>query len=416
MSKRVIALFTIGVLGVVGLRLALRHAVPGPSDRDHPAARRAFLVRDTPVAIKAIPVRDCIQREEVAAILRGVPAVYPKAYALTVYPIGTILHALELWGSDVTFPDDMPQFFGQGPVQPKQMIDALLTHAGFVEMARIRSKTLLRHSEFGIEVIGVSDGSFGASETAAHFGNLVDVMASVGQPANVHVELHDGYRGTLREIIQDDAARVVWGAELEWAASGLSRYAACNSPWDNRFGQPQSFDSIASELLKRAIGRGSCGGAHVPYALTLLLRRHQETSILSNDVAERIRRRLRNYAERLTESQAEDGSWSWEWPSAFAGGIVMGKPRIYEESGAGKMMVTGHLLEWMAFAPRDCRPEDMVLTRAVRFIVTNWENFRASLRIDPALYAGATHVARSVWLLSGEQDIGAVAWKGESET
>lgn len=416
MSNGRIALAVLAVVGLVAFRLSLRPALQDEGLRDAPDPRRAFHVRDTPVAIKPTPVADCVRRQEVSTILHGVPPVYPKTYALTVYPVGTILHALELWGTDVTFPDEVTSEFERKPLQPKQMLGALLTHKGFMETARVRGKALLRRSQFGIEVIGVSDGSFGANEAAAHFGNLVDVMATVGTPANTSSDTQDGYRGTLREIVQDDAARVVWGTELEWAASGLSRYAADNSPWDNRFGQPRSFDYIAEELMKGTIGLGSCGGAHVPYALTMLLRTHQETGILSDDVAQQIRRRLRYYSDGLTEFQAEDGSWSWEWPSAFADSVVMRRPLTYQDPAASKMIVTGHMLEWMAFAPVDCRPKDAVLIRAVRFVVSNWQNFRASLRSDPRLYSGATHVARAVWLLSGEQDIAAVAWKGAPES
>jgi hypothetical protein len=332
-------------------------------------------------------------------ILASVRPYTDRSQTLGRIPLAILVHACRLWGRESRFPAIRDGRGLRGALSGEEMCRTLLHHAGFAQNCEVRSPALLIRSTYGVRVLNSGDGSFVSEELMTHFGKLTQVMSEVGMPAGAEVTTSDGYVGTLREIIQDDAARLVSGAELEFSTAGLSRYAVDGRPWSNRFGQEYSFEYLARLLLERKPGSGVCGGCHSPHALTVLLRADQERNLLTRRTREEIRAHLKMLASALERCQTGEGGWDRRWPAhCEPRGYLGEEPRSPLQDA---LMTTGHHLEWIALAPEDCRPSETSIRAAVRYLVRLWPEVVASFEEDWHLYPAATHAARAVWLVSG---------------
>ncbi len=369
-----------------------------------PGVSVPFHVLAQPTEIAPYPIKgSTVSEDELEAILASLRPYVDRSKTLGRMPLSIVVHACRLWGREARFPGVRNGRTVRTTLSGEEMCRTLLVHEEFTRNCEVRSPALLMKSAYGIRTLNTADGSFVAEETMTHFGKLAQVMAEVGMPTGVEVVTSEGYVGTLREIIQDDAARLASGVELEFAVAGLCRYARDGHPWTNRFGQEYSFERVANSLLAQKTGQGTCGGAHVPHALTMLMRADQEKQLLTRGTRERIRRHLKMIAAALESSQAPNGAWPWNWPAYCQNhGAVLrpeppGSEAIFEEG----LIATGHHLEWIAFAPADCRPSPHAIQSAARYLVSVWPKVASNLDRDWHTYNPASHAARALLLISG---------------
>jgi hypothetical protein len=403
----------VGCLGVVLMTLSPLLAIlnthppaPGrtPLRTDgEPAA--TFMVLDEPRRIDPVPVPGIITRQELDRVLTVVRPSFSPRRMVNKVPLSLILHSLRLWGQEVEFPTDPEGLEPRWTLGSRRMIATLLDNQEFLKTSRVMSAGLLARSPHGIQVLSTANANFGALDTSTHFGKLLQVMAEIGMPSRQPVRTGDGYVATLREVAQDEAARVVAGSELDFVVCGLSRYARDGRAWKNRFGQRRSLDGLTQELLDRPTGVGSCGGVHQLHALTILLRVDAQRPILSAPVRDRIRARLAEVSRVLAYSQRADGSWPWEWPKLVKGGKPQEVPNPYRREVVVDLVVVGHHLEWMALAPPELRPPAETISMAARFLVRSWPQCAAAVEMDWHVFNPLTHAARALWLLSGETNI-----------
>jgi hypothetical protein len=362
-----------------------------------------FSVADRPAEISPNAVPNVISEEELREILARVRPYVIRPFFFGRVPIGILIHALRLWGRESHFPAADPSE-DNAAIRTAQsgdeMCRALLDHRFFVLDCEMRAPALLVRSSYGIRVLSSRDLSFSAEETMTHFGKLSQVMGEVGMPAETVVRTSDGYVGALREIIQDDAARLVPGAELEFVASGLAYYANGNHSWTNRFGQACTFDGIASLLMEQKPGRGTCFGCHVPHALVVLLRINSDRNMLSPSTCYRIKTYCKRLSLSLERCQTSDGAWPFRWPVFCDRGEDPG-PEDPRSAAENSLVIVGHHLEWIALAPEDCRPSAPAIRQAARYLVRRWPDYMQLVDKDWHKYTAASHAARALWLISG---------------
>lgn len=400
---------TIACLGITasGIFESVRNANGGITNTDARPVD-AFRPALRPMPVPPHPVSGVIEDDELHSVLTSVEPFFDRRLTLDAFPVHLVVHALRLWGTGV-IPGRGRAVGGQEIVDGltgKEMVETLLSHEAFTKYSKVRAPGLLRRSTAGVEAIVGGDYSFSASQVVPHLGKLTHVAAEVGLASDQPITTLEGYRGTLSELIADDAIRCVAGVELEWLVSGISRYATSDRPWTNRFGLRCTFDDLANLVLDTRPGTGACDGIHVPYAVAILLRVHERLPILKGETRDRARRFLTRLSAHLTEHQRVDGDWGWDWADGLPRGVVTPKLLgVLGEPLPTTVLVTGHHLEWMAIAPIDCRPGDEVIRRAARALIRIWPEFDGQLRNNWHLYDLGTHAARGLWLLSGAADL-----------
>lgn len=391
---------------LTGVVYSIRYTARSVSSDAPFVAVMQFEVAEAPLRIAPNPVHRAISRAELKRVLATVRPYFNTRQLAGKVPTSATLHALRLWGIDSSF-QTLPESGAESfvLVDGTQMVASLLDHKCHLATSAFRSQGMLVKSEAGFRVLTAMDGGYGSIETATHVGKVVQVMAEAGLPASCRTSTLDGYTGTLHDIVTSDASLVCRGTELEFLASGLSRFSKGNASWTNRFGEVWSFDRIARELLQSPVDAAACNGAHIPYALTILLRCNEHRGILGGDTARLVQARLRSLAESLERSQQSSGAWRWERPDT-----ERERPSMYRDDFVASLAMTGHHLEWCALAPVEYRPPDGSLLRAATYLVSSWHEVQLKMQADWHVYLPATHAARALYLLAGAPDIDGGSW------
>ena len=369
-----------------------------------PAGVTRFEVREVPLAFTPAPLPDAVPGPRLRFALQSVRPYFEIARTANRVPVPHIIHALRLWGVESEFPDltfDLRVTPGFGG---RRMLATLLEHDEFARLSSYKSPGMLYTSPYGIQVVCAADPMYGAIDTSSHLGKLGQVCGEVGVPSTHPVRTSDGATGTVADILRDDAARIVSGAEIDFVVCGLCRYAASGAPWVNRFGQTCDFDQLARSLLSRSPADGACDGIAKYHALACLARAADQTNLISPAIAADIRVRLTAVSRALEKCQKADGAWAWDWPQAEYPQAQVQRMN-YRNPLTGAYLVTGHHLEWMAIAPPECRPNDESIQLALTYLLRNWEAANDELLSDWRLYALFSHAARAVWLFSGKQSL-----------
>ena len=385
------------LLLVMGMAL-VSHYGPSVSQTALGSRFRAFPVRDEPIEITAFPVEGVATPMELDLIRQSVkPTFGPERLGGRV-PTSVLLHAVRLWGDTQGFVSRAGADAGE-EVRIPSIVEYLLDNREFRSRQTAGANDLLVTSRYGVRVMTFETWDPRSENGSTHFGKLAQVLAEAGVPATRGVTPNDGSAASVREIVQDDAARMVFGAELEFVACGLSRYAADGGPWTNVGRESASFDDLARELLDRPDGGGACGGTHRPLALVTMLRVDESVDILPETTKKAIEQRLRKVSALLEEAQVEDGHWPWRW--ALRADQSATQPIMDEDDLIANVRIAGHHLEWMAYAPPSCRPSDECIRRAARYLTTCWPRVTDSIDREWRGYNPATHAARALLLLSG---------------
>ena len=299
-----------------------------------------------------------------------------------------LLHALRLWGADADFRFAPKESRREGikPLSGRRLVQILTTDSAFQE-------------EFGKGLPYLLDARFGFSErmlegyrSEPHVDDFLGVAAEVGLPLDT--PLHSATKaGTLANLLEQSFMSFDIQQEIDFTTVAYAGYLPPAKTWVNRFGTSYTFDDLVTALLKPVASPRSCSGTHVPFSLLRMWRANRIHRILSDDARVQIENYLKTLSQELAKTQSPDGYWS-------AGTRDLKAPPIEVE--LGHLRVTGHHLEWMAFAP----PEFCPPLRSIR-LAAEWVH--GALRRQPRLmrfaayqYPESSHAVRALFLLHGK--------------
>jgi hypothetical protein len=172
----------------------------------------------------------------------------------------------------------------------------------------------------------------------------------------------------LRDLLRDSVENFhLQQKELPWTAIAYALYRHPGSRWTNKFGETFGWDDLTEKLLAAPFERGSCGGTHLLYALTVIRRVEGPDRSLSAAIRTRLDERLKAVIGFASARQAADGHWSADWWTE-ASSKPAGDNRKINDSTFTWQLITGHLLECLTLAPPELQPPADVYRRAARWL------------------------------------------------
>jgi hypothetical protein len=232
--------------------------------------------------------------------------------------------------------------------------------------------------------------------TSAHTDHTLASISEAGIGRDYPVITNSGQM-TFAQLVETSLSEFsVDQMEYEWAILTYTLFLPPTTTWLTSEGQQVDFDVLAERLMREMLPNGVCFGHHRMAALIAMLRVDVDVApILSLPKREKIVKYLTVVSRQLVKTQHTYGYWDSGW--------IGTKPQVVEgeESIAGaelrdRIIATGHILEWLAFAPEEVHPPREVLTRAAQWIVRAIEQLELSEIKEQ--YAFATHAANSLAL------------------
>jgi hypothetical protein len=349
--------------------------------RERQAARALPPLRERSISLT--PLYDhpwMASDEQVEATLRK---LYPRL-RVPQPRMNHIDHAYRIWGPQAVFDD--PE-----TVSGAEMRDLLFNHERFSQ-AWARSPGFLHQTEEGRWGIRTQEGV----DTAAHVDHTLASTSEIGIARDYPVLTSEG-QTTFGELLETSLSQFsVDQMEYEWSILAYTLFLPPTTTWITSEGQHVTFDLLAERLMREMLPNGVCFGHHRIAALVAMLRIDAEVApILSPSKRKKIVKYLTVVSSQLVKTQHAYGYWDEGWMGT--------KPQLKEgeESLAGdqlknRIISTGHILEWLAFAPEEVHPPREVLVRAAQWAV------RAIEQLEPAeikeQYAFATHAANALAL------------------
>jgi hypothetical protein len=221
-------------------------------------------------------------------------------------------------------------------------------------------RPLLVRTRYGVRYLLVPQDVVPDGES--HRDVTLSIFADIGLPLSTSIETADGLF-SVKDLLSDSLATFdPHEKEIAWTANAYCLYLHRPEGWQNRDGERFSFDNLSDELLNRDLSKESCGGTHILMAMTSLTRVNAQYNLLSPERAKAVQQRIRACVTAAIMSQAKDGSWTLNWDSTS-------KVRpAYMDALFLKVLVTGHLLEWMEYLPKDMQPPEEVYRRAADWL------------------------------------------------
>lgn len=296
-------------------------------------------------------------------------------------------------------------------LSPQRMLEILTDDGQFREAMYHHSEPLLRRSPHGIRVLSRPDANqFPGTEMAAHLDVYLSTMAEIGIPLTQPIVAEHGARGNLEDVLNDAIARFSIDQEIEFTTVAFGLYLPPRTHWTNRFGQTYRFDDLVAKLNRR-FQNSSCAGTHVPYAFAMLAQVDAKTSILSTRSRGLIAAQLKRIAAVLEAEQRPDGSWGEDWyaPLLDAEASRESRAPVFPNELLGRVAVTGHHLEWIGLVPRELRPADAAVRRAVGYLVGALPQLATAARESANAYCPVSHGVQGLLALrkrpaDGERD------------
>ena len=257
--------------------------------------------------------------------------------------LSAVLHIIRIWGAsyEVRIPSDE---------LPHSLLD-VLTDERLGQLAFGSSPMII--TDFGVRYPGVEP--FGRIRNAhsageSHRDQFLSTMAELGVPLSQVISMNAGGH-VVREVLSDSLAQFhLEQEELAWTAYAYALYLPPQSRWQNRYAEDFSFDDVAEELLARPLGKASCCGTHIVFALTAIFHADSAFPILKPSVRQRIEERLREWLEIIVVTQLPDGGWlaAWWQPSVVPN---QSTARLAAVPAHGDLLATSHLMEWLYMFP-----------------------------------------------------------------
>lgn len=232
--------------------------------------------------------------------------------------------------------------------------------------------------------------------TASHFDHTLATLAEIGTPLDYPIQTRKGIR-SMEDMLRHALLNFsVNQTEYEWTVLSLALYSPNSAVWSTREMQSVDFNVLAKRLMRQRMGQGVCEGNHRLYTLAILLRVDDEHAILSLQTRSEILSHLTDATRRLIATQSAQGYWEATW----AGEEIAATPSSPSGIQRGRVLATGHALEWWAMAPDSMHPPKECLARAGQWMVKEIESMSPSAIRDQ--YTFLTHAGRALSLWRGE--------------
>jgi hypothetical protein len=195
--------------------------------------------------------------------------------------------------------------------------------------------------------------------------------------------------GTLRDVLKDSIANFHLNQkELPWTVLAYAIYLAPQKSWTNRFGETFNFDDVVRALIACRLDEQSCGGIHLLYSMTILGRVDAQQSILSQEARIELWTHIARAAQIAVKRQQPDGSWHPGWNYEL---LPDDRPRgrSYSDDKQNRLIMTGHLAEWMLYLPEEHSVPEVVLVQASRWLKS--EIMSSDLAFREKLFCPTTH-------------------------
>lgn len=263
-------------------------------------------------------------------------------------------HALRCWGVEAKF--DNPDCFSG-----EELRELLLDSRKLAALWGDKEPALLSDSGIGIRT-RVQQGA----ATASHVDHVLAVQAEIGsgldQPV-VTLRRSTTLRAVLEQSLRDFSLNQ---AEYEWSALAYALYLPPTTEWTTSEGQHVSFDRIAERLMRQAPAQGVCYGNHRLHGLVMLLRVDEETPLLTAETRRQTLDYLADMTRQFVANQHADGYFNGAWPRDLL--ASSGTQAVPADSLSGRLLATGHVMEWWALAPREVHPPRESLVRAGQWL------------------------------------------------
>lgn len=294
-------------------------------------------------------------------------------------------HALRIWGVGSTFPNTEM-------TSGAEMFEFLSHHSRFAAGWGKETAPLLMPGPLGATLRVVGTGGLHGDSASRHHDHTLACLSEAGVALDSEFEAPNGKITTMEQAVRQaiDDFRVD-ERETEWSAMLFALWLPPRTSWLNGEGREVSFDLLAKRLLRGPNIIGVCNGTHRLYTLNLLLRINATTPILSPAVRDEVHSHLKDIVKIITESQHPDGYWTELWHAGEAALPSAPGADLYR-----KILVTGHQLEWLAFATPELQPPHDSVVRAGRWLAKTMREVSPQMILT--YYTFSTHAASSLAL------------------
>jgi hypothetical protein len=332
--------------------------------------------------------------EQLTAVLNRV-----KPPAVKDQMTNNFVHALRLWGPKADFHDEK---IPSGDELRQYFLDDTV----FRKFAGEKAAPLFYYGRDGLDVRSFDEQPAHRASSSYHVDDLLATFAETGTSLETPIILrdHNGHadQATVGELLNDSLRRFhLERFEYEWTAIVYGRYVFPLRQWKNRFGSRIDTNMIVKELMDKPLDIGPCNGLHRLEALVVLYRANEEANALQPRTKRAILQHMKRCSDLLVSAQHPEGFWTRSWPKG---------PGSQAEKNAplhDKLLVTGHQLEWLAYAPEEVQPPRETIVRAGQWLV------RTLTEMDEKELIGAygpyTHAARALCLWRGVEPY--AAWQ-----
>lgn len=315
--------------------------------------------------------------------------------------INHVDHALRFWGVEAKFTD-------KDSLSGEEMRRLLLDHRTFASAWGQKTKPfLLPQTRDDVELLSFRTKAGAA--TASHVDHTLAALAECGTPLDYPVLAPNGelpLRAAFDQAFREFSLNQV---EYEWSTLVFLHYLPHANSWFTTEGQRVTWDLLADRLMRQRLAHGVCFGQHRLHALSLLLIADEKHHWLSTEARQRIVAHLKDVTQRLIANQHDDGYWDGRWPGDEVDGPQPENVTGRLGATADRLLATGHVLEWWAFAPEEVLPSEEHIFLAAQWLVQTIDDLSESeVR---RYYTFLTHAGRSLSLWRSRRPADVVAAK-----
>jgi hypothetical protein len=306
--------------------------VPG---RLHSLAPESSFPELRPEPLTVGPLYDCPEMLSDAELRQVLEKLKPRL-AGAKPRINHVDHALRFWGADAEFDDE-------SCLSGAAMRDLLSNHQRFAQVWGSAARPLLLNEETGVRVRVDQNPS-----ASSHTDHTIAALAEVGTPLD-HPVITPGGRTDFRAMIEGSLRSFSLNqVEHEWSGLTYALFLVEANQWQTTEGQEITFDRLAERSMRQEFQQGVCYGNHRLHELVVLLRVDDQHKILSESMRSKILDHLKAVTQTLARTQQAGGYWDGLWA-----GVTSQTPEQNLPSAelSERIIVTGHVLEWLALAP-----------------------------------------------------------------
>ncbi|MCR4412316.1 MAG: hypothetical protein NUV77_07805 [Thermoguttaceae bacterium] len=336
-----------GAIAVAAVAIvAMRRGALDFRDAAHPLGPEGVSfppVRETPVVLQTRVLGGRLA-EETAQVRRALERLYPED---SLRSWSSRVHALSLWGQRAAPPCAYCEK-AMAVISDTDQAASVYPH-----------ERIYRATRFGIRLVGNAGGM--AEFGDAHPDYTLAVLARLGFDSRHKILVH-GTPYTIADMVRASCAEFLPDNELEWTAIAYALYLPPGTHWTNKYGESYDFDGLCDRLCRAPTTNQACYGTHAFQALAILCRVDAKHAILGEVSRRAAHDRILDAIQKLRDTQQSNGCWDLRWYGTDD--WLKGEPTASPE-----MVVTGHMLEFLAWAPDSVPVDGSMIERACRFVV-----------------------------------------------